>query len=79
METLITICQNGARMPWNRKERTPIGWRKGGKSGSIGEESRVIFQEGYLSSGLALRQDQLLDEDNLEVSLVPFRNTGWQK
>lgn len=49
-----------------------------GKSGSIGEESRVIFQEGYLSSGLALRQDQLLDEDK-GGHLVPFRNTGWQK
>lgn len=30
----------------------------------LGRESRVIFQEGYLSSGLALRQDQLLHEDN---------------
>ena len=66
METLITICQNGARMHWNRKERSPVGWRKegSGKSGSLGEESRVIFEEEYLSSGLALRQHQLLDEDN---------------
>lgn len=75
METLITICQNGARMHWNRKERTPVGWRREGwgKSGSLGEESRVIFEEGYLSSGLALTQDQLLDEDN-GGHLVPFRN-----
>ena len=37
------------------------------------EESRVIFERGYLSSGLALRQGQLLEEDN-GSHLVPFRN-----
>lgn len=75
METLITICQNGTRRHWNRKERTPVGWRREGcgKSGSLGEESRVISEEGYLSNGLALTQDQLLDEDN-GGHLVPFRS-----
>lgn len=37
------------------------------------EESRVIFERGYLSSGLGRRQGQVLEEDN-GGHLVPFRN-----
>ena len=33
----------------------------------------MISEEGYLSNGLALTQDQLLDEDN-GGHLVPFRS-----
>lgn len=65
-------------MPWNRKERLLLGGGRVWEVWLYWGGVQVIFQEGYLSSGLALRQDQLLDEDN-GGHLVPFRNTGWQK